>query len=216
MLFEKKVLAASTFAALTAVSEAARYPIQLVTRSETGEVNARGLSSYHEGAAMNYFFLGEQSESLEYDDETHQIMFQIGDQEPVLYQYMNDYEGVLALFPDINGTVTFSSEGRMSFNSIDSFFACMHTNDPYRYSDNSYQVVFNEINPECHPISIYQAGISPSNHTTVQPSATPRPNHSNESTTTATITHFEGGAAQGGVSGSIVAAGLAAVAMMLV
>lgn len=195
-------------------------PIQLIARSESAEVNSKGLSSIHEGAGINYFFLGTNAQTLQYDEGAKVIYISLSSDQPNSNQYFAIEGNVLQLTVAAQPlSVEFDADGYAVFAGSNSIYALMNINDPYRYSETSYAVVsYPEGAPEgAIPIRIALAGAapspspSPSPETTTEPESTTVPPEPAKNTTTPAPVEpstFEGGAAlaQGGLAAVAAAA----------
>ncbi|CAK7909384.1 cell wall protein Pga31p [[Candida] anglica] len=118
-------------AALSKFSLAAVYDIKLYAESTDSAVGGKALSSIHEGAGLNYFFLGDSPETLSYDDRTGIIH---SDKSTV---------GIADIFLGLGvstfGKATFEND-ILSIEGNSEFYAAKNVNDPYNYSENSYAV----------------------------------------------------------------------------
>ncbi|CCH41108.1 putative secreted protein [Wickerhamomyces ciferrii] len=127
-------------------AEAAQNYVQFYAESDIKEINGKGLSSIHEGAALNYFFLGEDPEILDYNPETGAISSSLntGDGQSIDLAFE---ASVGSRFPTLQvtaGAQTATSwtfeDGYLKGNGSQNFFVAKNTSDPYRYSEKSYQV----------------------------------------------------------------------------
>lgn len=132
---------------LLAVSFAAEF----YAESSNGEVNGKGLSSSHEGAGINYFFLGKDAQELTYHEENSTFSMDVNSRYPFLLSIYHDVLMVGVLGPDAFDI----SSGYLAINgTADNFFACKNINDPYHYSKYSYAVTFGDDTGDCTPMKI--------------------------------------------------------------
>lgn len=132
---------------LLAVSFAAEF----YAESSNGEVNGQGLSSRHEGAGINYFFLGKDADELTYHEENSTFYMDVDSRYPFLLSLHHDVLMVGVLGPDAFDI----SSGYLAINgTADNFFACKNINDPYHYSKYSYAVTFGGDTGDCTPMKI--------------------------------------------------------------
>ncbi|CCH40889.1 putative membrane protein [Wickerhamomyces ciferrii] len=137
----------ATAVALTGASAAAiQSSIRFNIESENQEVNNKGLSSIHEGAAINYFFAGEGSESFDFDYKTGVISKKVEIADNQSYEeFFTIQEGgsgfhTLQTSPSYDNTKWAVENGYLTGNGSDTFFAVKGTNDPYNYSKESFQI----------------------------------------------------------------------------
>lgn len=161
--------------------------IALTVSSKSDEINGKGLSSIHEGAAINYVFLGDGTTELYYD-ATQKVIYQ-----PFIenyYQFLDATGPYVALTVSTPSSVfTFDNEGLLYLNGSSSgFYACKDTNDPYSYSQNSYELMYYQSDaPEgCLALTLSK-GAAPNNSSSssVTPSFT---SYYNSTTLTSTTT----------------------------
>lgn len=112
------------------------YDIKLKFHSDNTDVDGQYLSSMHEGAAINYFFLGEQGEVYSYDSDKETITLQTGAIE-LLLNSAGEFLGVTAAEPQ---QVKFADDV-LSVAGNSEFYAAKDVNDPYNYSKKSYAVL---------------------------------------------------------------------------
>lgn len=170
------------FSYLTAVASTlvAASALQLKAVSSSSNVNDAGVSSIHEGAALNWVELGNpnnpnQGESYEYDASEGTLTNDLGG---VLSNtqlgFSNAGKGSVLVFGayDTTGKFTFDSEKYLEVNgSADHFYACKNINDPYNYSEQSYFVLYStsELTDDCESIKLQEVG-SGSNSTSASSS----------------------------------------------
>lgn len=139
-----KFLTAASLLTLSSSALAAIKDIQLYAQSSNNEVNDFGISSRHEGAALNYLFLAAPgvAENLKYDDETKTVYTELKAGSSTVRQPLNVGNTVLQLGGSGDGTkVDIAEDGTLSFDGSDSVGAAKNINDPYNYSKDSYAVV---------------------------------------------------------------------------
>lgn len=139
-----------SLAILSSLALVGASEIQLITDSSESSVNGLGLSSKHEGAGINYFFLGSGSETLEFDEATGQVSIDIGNS--VKQSISVDAGNFLQLSVTEFQKVTVA-DGVVSVDGNDKFYACKNVSDPYRYSADSYAVLSKSADG-CFPITI--------------------------------------------------------------
>ncbi|VEU20444.1 DEKNAAC101335 [Brettanomyces naardenensis] len=130
--------------------------IALYAYSGYDEINGLGIYNIHEGAGINYLFLGQSAATLFYNKSTDVIFQKLTDK---YNQYLAIAGGIVELAvyqPDVKFTVV---KGNLAADgSADGFYACKNTGDPYGYSKNQYQVLYNRSGSpaydSCKPISI--------------------------------------------------------------
>ncbi|KAI3405485.1 PGA30 [Candida oxycetoniae] len=133
----------TTFASVLSLSAsalAAVRPVQLFASSDNEEVNGKGLYSTHEGAGVNYFFLGS-AQTLQYNDESRVLYIELSTQPPAS-QYLAFEGDVLALTVASEPLpVDIGEDGSVVFPGSDALAAAKNINDPYRYSESVFAVV---------------------------------------------------------------------------
>ena len=130
--------------AFTSSALAAVRQVQLFAESDNDEISGQGLSSIHEGAGTNYFFLGEAGQTLQYDDEARSLYITLNSQPPAPQQLA--FQGQFLALTVAQGalSVDIQEDGSVSFDGSDSLYAAKNVDDPYRYSENSWAVVNTE------------------------------------------------------------------------
>lgn len=114
------------------------YTVYLGVSSDD-ETLPTGLSSIHEGAGINYFFLGEGSQNLTYDDDQKLLYF---DSTPEVRQFFSVVGNIVQLTVAPDATEVNVDGPLLAFQgSTGGFYAQKNINDPYRYSQNSYALV---------------------------------------------------------------------------
>jgi hypothetical protein len=138
MLFRNTVLLAAS-AALAAAEN-----VYLRVVSDHNEVNGNTVGFSHEGAGIDYAFLGTspQSQVLDYDAEAHRLY----NHEPGLPAPQNfevDGEYVSVSVQETYSNIMFDNLNSLLVNgSADGFYACKDTNDPYNYSNDQYELMW--------------------------------------------------------------------------
>ena len=131
-----KFLTAASLLTLSSSALAAIKDIQLYAQSSNNEVNDFGISSRHEGAALNYLFLAAPgvAENLKYDDETKTVYTELKAGSSTVRQPLNVGNTVLQLGGSGDGTkVDIAEDGTLSFDGSDSIGAAKnitHTTTP--------------------------------------------------------------------------------------
>ncbi|KAI5962836.1 hypothetical protein CANMA_003611 [Candida margitis] len=119
---------------------AAIRPVQFFASSDNEEINGQGLYSTHEGAGINYFFLGS-GQTLQYNDEARVVYIELNSQPPAT-QYLAFTGDVLSLtVAEEPLPVDIAEDGSVTFPGSDALAAAKNINDPYRYSESVYAVV---------------------------------------------------------------------------
>ena len=139
-----KFLTAASLLTLSSSALAAIKDIQLYAQSSNNEVNDFGISSQHEGAALNYLFLAAPgvAQNLKYDDETKSIFAELKTASSTVRKPLNVGSTVLQLGGSGDGVkVDIAEDGTLTFDGSDSVGAAKNINDPYNYSEDSYAVV---------------------------------------------------------------------------
>lgn len=137
MLFKNILAISATAAVATAES------VYLYVKSSNSEINGNSLASYHEGAGINYFFLGSgPASALTYDSDKKTIY----SSDSGFNQYFTVYEGagytgLTVMGP--NAELTFDDKKTLLINGTsDALYACKNTNDPYNYSNKVYELMY--------------------------------------------------------------------------
>lgn len=143
MQFSTLLAAASVLVSAVSASPISNF-VTLTLESENDELNNKGLYSIHEGAAINYVFVGDEPTTLNLNTTSGDIYqtFQNADG-----QSFNQYLQVLGYgFPGLEVSVgspettwTFV-DGYLRGNGSNNFYVAKNTSDPYRVSVNSYQL----------------------------------------------------------------------------
>ncbi|KAI5949049.1 PGA30 [Candida theae] len=125
---------------LSSSALAAIRPVQFFASSDNEEVNGQGLYSTHEGAGVNYFFLGA-AQNLQYNDESRVVYIELSAQQPAR-QYLAFTGDVLSLtVAEEPLPVDIAEDGIVTFPGSEALAAAKNINDPYRYSEDVFAVV---------------------------------------------------------------------------
>lgn len=127
-----------TLAASSAVASA--DSVYLVAKSNSTEVNGNGVGFAHEGAGINYGFLGTgKGSTLSYSAADKQLTLDTGVEQ--FFRVSGGFVAASVEGPD--AAITFDSNDYLLVNGSSSYFyACKNTNDPYKYSASSYEVMY--------------------------------------------------------------------------
>lgn len=126
-------------------------PIKLYAHAEGYEdLGGRtGITSYHEGAGINYIFLtGTDSYEFIYNRCLKQIYIYLdfSKQQKQFLSMSNGFVSLTVVGPsgqyDINPVNDSSSKYLYVNGSPDGWLACKDTNDPYNYSKTLYQLLY--------------------------------------------------------------------------
>lgn len=132
----KKTLLATA----TAAAAANAQTVNLVVKSGSKEIDGNTIGFKHEGAGMDYAFLGTsaQSQLLDYDATSKSLTYN------AQYPYSFNVDKYVSLtVGGSNSEITFNSENTLLVNGTSSgFYACKNTNDPYQYSKYSYELMY--------------------------------------------------------------------------
>ncbi|KAK9350100.1 hypothetical protein V1505DRAFT_378047 [Lipomyces doorenjongii] len=138
---------------------AATESVYLKVKSDNPTIDGQGLSSIHEGAAINYVFLGSGSEELVYDSSNSTIY------DPYIFPgypfYLQIWGNIVII--GVGETITefeIDSSNYLTVNGSESgFYAVMDTNDPYNYSAYAYEALYypdgQDVPEGAIPFSIY-------------------------------------------------------------
>ncbi|KAK9374912.1 uncharacterized protein V1513DRAFT_444029 [Lipomyces chichibuensis] len=137
-----KFSALAIVATLASSALAATKQVYLKVKSDNPTIDGQGLSSIHEGAAINYVFLGSGSEELVYESSNSTIY------DPYIlpgYPFYLQIWGNIVII-GVGETVNqfeIDSSNYLTVNGSESgFYAAMNTNDPYNYSAFAYEAVY--------------------------------------------------------------------------
>ncbi|KAH3661632.1 hypothetical protein OGAPHI_006482 [Ogataea philodendri] len=210
--------------------------VSLWTKSSNADVDGKALSALHEGAGFSYVFLADSDSTLNFSyDATNKTLSsdQFG-QYPATFGVVSSYVSVGVISDPV--TFTFTNDGTLQANgSSNGFYACKNTNDPYNWSQSSWELMFYSDGAAasgCESVTITKgkgsSGGSSSSAVTVSSATTTFSTQSlttcpvctstssaNNGTTSSSVTTFEDGAWHaasanfGLLGGLVVLAGLA-------
>lgn len=164
--------------------------LTLVAESDNQEVNGQGASSIHEGAGLNYFFLGANGENLSYDESTQILKSEDAGSSQISYQVSLSSNILIAgVLEPAKADI---SSGYLSIGGNDQFYACKNINDPYSYSTKSYAVTDKDFG-DCVSLKLKVDGASSTpESSSVAPSASPSPTapYGNSTTVYTTVTDY--------------------------
>ncbi|KAK9357729.1 hypothetical protein V1504DRAFT_463507 [Lipomyces starkeyi] len=138
-----KFSALAIIATFASSALAATKSVYLTVKSDNPTIDGQGLSSIHEGAAINYVFLGSGgSEELVYESSNSTIY------NPYIFPgypfYLQIWGNILVV--GVGETITqfkIDSSNYLTVNGSESgFYAVMNTNDPYNYSAYAYEALY--------------------------------------------------------------------------
>ncbi|KAK9384643.1 hypothetical protein V1515DRAFT_526586, partial [Lipomyces mesembrius] len=138
-----KFSALAILATFASSALAATESVYLKVKSDNATIDGQGLSSIHEGAAINYVFLGSGgSEELVYESSNNTIY------DPYIFPgypfYLQIWGNIVVIA--VGETVTqfkIDSSNYLTVNGSESgFYAVMNTNDPYNYSAYAYEALY--------------------------------------------------------------------------
>ena len=184
--------------------------IQLFAKSDDSKVDGLGLYSKHEGAAIDYLFLGKNGADLKYDDEKKQIFQELKTSSITVRQLFTLGGDVYEVGATDNFIpVTINKDGTLSFTGDDKVYASKNVNDPYRYSESEY-AVSNKKTDDSAPITIVAKF---SDDKAAETSGVAQAASSSAGPAQASVSNFEGAAGQNKLSYGV---GMAAVVAGLV
>ena len=130
-----KFLTAASLLTLSSSALAAIKDIQLYAQSSNNEVNDFGISSRHEGAALNYLFLAAPgvAENLKYDDETKTVYTELKAGSSTVRQPLNVGNTVLQLVVVVM-VLKLTLLKMVPFPLMVPTLFAKNINDPYNYS----------------------------------------------------------------------------------
>ncbi|KAI5969085.1 hypothetical protein CANMA_001890 [Candida margitis] len=128
--------------ALAAQSLAGLSQYQFFAKAGYDVLDGRGLYYIHEGAAINYYFVSNSTDSssasvVTYDDEAQEFYYQVN---PQIKFVLTQQGGVLQLSAGEPLKTTICEDGTISFNGSEYLSAVKDINDPYGYSKDSFAV----------------------------------------------------------------------------
>ncbi|GME87273.1 unnamed protein product [Ambrosiozyma monospora] len=154
-------LSALVSKAFAATSNNGVEPAKLYVNSTAPQVFGAGVFAKHEGAGIDYLFLAQDSDVLVWDGEqiyTNKIGYS---------QYFNLDSNYVQLtvagknsepisFVDIDDKNYLTVGGK-----LDGFYACKNTNDPYKYSTDSYELMYypngGQDEANCLAVNVYRS-----------------------------------------------------------
>ncbi|GME85134.1 unnamed protein product [Ambrosiozyma monospora] len=136
-------------------------PAKLYVNSTAPEVFGAGIFARHEGAGIDYLFLGQGSDTLVWNGQqiyTNKIGYS---------QYFNvdDKFAQLTVQGENSKPITFTTIDEKNYLLVDGklegFFACKNTNDIYQYSKDSYELMYypdgGEDEANCLAVNVYRS-----------------------------------------------------------
>ena len=143
----------SSLLTLSTTVFAAVRPVRLYATSEDISFNGRGLYSIHEGAGINYLFLGAP-QLLQYNNESRVLYLELSTPPSNAKQYLAFQSEFLALTVAQEPLpVDIASDGTVTFPRSEPLYAAKNVSDPYRHSEKVYAVV-NSIHDGAMPIRL--------------------------------------------------------------
>ncbi|CCH41107.1 putative secreted protein [Wickerhamomyces ciferrii] len=116
--------------------------VQFFVESENPNVQGKSLHHRHEGAAVDFVFLGDAPATFKYDYKTDVITADVGTEYPLYFSVLSGVE-----FPTLQVSAASSyytkwavEDGYLTGNGSSNFIAAKNTGDPYNYSKDSFQV----------------------------------------------------------------------------
>lgn len=138
MKFTTICVAALATLAQAAPIQSESSAVKLTVESANQDVNVKGLSSLHEGAGLNFFFIGQDSQELQYDADKQQLYFDINDQIKYSFSVYSNFATIGVLEPY---KVEFEDNYLKVNGTTDGFYACKNVRDPYNYSKDTYALM---------------------------------------------------------------------------
>lgn len=134
-----------------ALFAAASSAFVLKAVSDDKDINGQTLLSVHEGAGIEYLFLGTgEGQDFTYDQSKQSLSFDRHDFTFNVGQLIDNY---LSAGQSVEPwKVHFDNKGY--FNSENKYYACKNTGDPYQLSEKSYFVLYNKQKGDCKEIKI--------------------------------------------------------------
>ncbi|GMM45798.1 hypothetical protein DAPK24_023730 [Pichia kluyveri] len=215
MLFKNSLIIAASAAVATAAED-----VYLVIKSDNSTLNGNTLGFNHEGAGINYAFLGTapQSEPLSYDADAETLLGT-----STIPQTFDVSKYVAITVAGTNSKYSFADDNTLLVNgTAGNFYACMNTNDPYNYSQSGYELMYykEDAPSDCISVDVQRAvsnngtgsssSVAPS--TSVLPSTTL--SSSSSESPIPTTTDAPNGANQFAPAGALVAAAGIAAALL--
>lgn len=140
---------------------AAAEDITLTVLSDNSEVKGMAVSNTHEGAGLNYLFIGgTDGPTYNYDADKKAISQPFTGSYD---QYLTAMEHFMAMSVSTSVDVYTFDGNLLALNgSTKNFYACKNTGDPYEYSASSYEVMYyaSDAPSSCLSIQLSKAGSS--------------------------------------------------------
>ncbi|KAG0676129.1 hypothetical protein C6P40_001439 [Pichia californica] len=153
MLFKNIV----TIAASAAIASA--EDVYLTVKSDDSSINGNVLGFPHEGAGLNYFFLGTGSATaFTYDESAKEISYPFAGSYTQFFTVFDNF--VAFSVASANTEITFEDNVLALNGSTSNFYACKDTNDPYSYSTRSYELMWyaSDAPSGCLPLTLVNSG----------------------------------------------------------
>ncbi|GAV28452.1 hypothetical protein PMKS-001923 [Pichia membranifaciens] len=178
----RNILAIAASAAVACAED-----IYLIAKSNNTEISNKGVGFIHEGAGINYGFLGAEGQgaTLSYNETEKQIILDTGVLQ--FFRVSGGYVAMSVVGPD--SEITFDSNDYLLVNgSSEHFFGCKNTNDPYQYSVQSYEVMYYPENAPsgCLPLTLQKQAAPSSSSSSSSPSPSSSDAQSSSSAPTTT------------------------------
>ncbi|KAK9453085.1 hypothetical protein V1511DRAFT_505613 [Dipodascopsis uninucleata] len=133
--------------------------VELTAFAPGAQIDNYKLSSIHEGAGINYFFLYNSSNGqvLNYNETGQQLWANLSS---YIYTVGVIYNVLYLSVVSTADKITFASNGTLLLNGTsDGFYGCKNVNDPYNYSSQSYEVTHisqdeKPLSTDCIPFTI--------------------------------------------------------------
>ncbi|CAX44219.1 hypothetical LDG family protein, putative [Candida dubliniensis CD36] len=142
--------AATTALLLSAQALAELTSYKLYAKSDSAEVDGKGVSILHEGAGINYVFLGTDSIDVTYDDAQKLLYVPVNSN---VQFNLGTNADIIQFSVTTPVSVEIAEDGSVNFEGSDDLFAAQYINDPYNYSKDSYAVILRG-KPHAIPIKL--------------------------------------------------------------
>jgi len=143
MQFSTLFAAASVLAGVASATPISKY-VKFTVESDVQDINNKGLSSTHEGAGVDYFFLGDEAQQLTLNTTSGDIYANLevagGESYPLPLNVISTGFPGLEAGGEVYKTNWSFEDGYLKGNGSDNFYVAKNTNDPYQYSKNQYQI----------------------------------------------------------------------------
>ncbi|CAD1811203.1 hypothetical protein FOB58_002242 [Candida parapsilosis] len=128
--------------ALAAQAFAGLSQYQFFAKTGNKELDGHGLYYIHEGAAINYYFLANNTETssasvVTYNDETQEFYYQVN---PQIRFVLTVSGGILQLSAGEPLKTSIGDDGIISFNGSELLSVVKSIDDPYGYSKENFAV----------------------------------------------------------------------------